>query len=126
MAGKTLLAKTLARFADVPFVIADATAITQVGKAGSSILKISSMCAYSSVSWLSWQKKLIVYAIFFFLMPKQLPFQAGYSGEDVESIICNLLAVCNSLSLSFWPFMYSFGLSSVPNILVEYCFTLFS
>jgi hypothetical protein len=80
MAGKTLLAKTLARFADVPFVIADATAITQ----------------------------------------------AGYSGEDVESIICNLLAVCNSLSLSFWPFMYSFGLSSVPNILVEYCFTLFS
>jgi ATP-dependent Clp protease ATP-binding subunit ClpX len=78
--GKTLLAKTLARFADVPFVIADATAITQ----------------------------------------------AGYSGEDVESIICNLLAVCNSLSLSFWPFMYSFGLSSVPNILVEYCFTLFS
>uniref|UniRef100_A0A0E0PQE4 Clp ATPase C-terminal domain-containing protein n=1 Tax=Oryza rufipogon TaxID=4529 RepID=A0A0E0PQE4_ORYRU len=44
--GKTLLAKTLARFADVPFVIADATAITQ----------------------------------------------AGYSGEDVESIICNLLA----------------------------------
>jgi ATP-dependent Clp protease ATP-binding subunit ClpX len=28
--GKTLLAKTLARFANVPFVIADATAITQV------------------------------------------------------------------------------------------------
>uniref|UniRef100_A0A0E0L4Z6 AAA+ ATPase domain-containing protein n=1 Tax=Oryza punctata TaxID=4537 RepID=A0A0E0L4Z6_ORYPU len=44
--GKTLLAKTLARFANVPFVIADATAITQ----------------------------------------------AGYSGEDVESIIYNLLA----------------------------------
>jgi hypothetical protein len=28
--GKTLLAKTLARFVNVPFVIADATAITQV------------------------------------------------------------------------------------------------
>uniref|UniRef100_A0A0D9WJ04 AAA+ ATPase domain-containing protein n=1 Tax=Leersia perrieri TaxID=77586 RepID=A0A0D9WJ04_9ORYZ len=47
--GKTLLAKTLARFANVPFVIADATAITQ----------------------------------------------AGYSGEDVESIISNLLAAAN-------------------------------
>ncbi|KAG8086191.1 hypothetical protein GUJ93_ZPchr0010g9946 [Zizania palustris] len=41
--------KTLARFVDVPFVIADATTITQ----------------------------------------------AGYSGEDVESIICNLLAAAN-------------------------------
>jgi hypothetical protein len=28
--GKTLLAKTLARYVNVPFVIADATAITQV------------------------------------------------------------------------------------------------
>ncbi|GJN15045.1 hypothetical protein PR202_gb01931 [Eleusine coracana subsp. coracana] len=45
--GKTLLAKTLARFVNVPFVIADATAITQ----------------------------------------------AGYSGEDVESVIYKLLVV---------------------------------
>lgn len=29
--GKTLLAKTLARFVNVPFVIADATTLTQVG-----------------------------------------------------------------------------------------------
>jgi ATP-dependent Clp protease ATP-binding subunit ClpX len=28
--GKTLLAKTLARFVNVPFVIADATTLTQV------------------------------------------------------------------------------------------------
>ncbi|CAM0954369.1 unnamed protein product [Alopecurus aequalis] len=47
--GKTLLAKTLARFANVPFVIADATAITQ----------------------------------------------AGYSGEDVESIVYKLLAAAD-------------------------------
>lgn len=32
--GKTLLAKTLARFANVPFVIADATAITQTALSG--------------------------------------------------------------------------------------------
>lgn len=30
LAGKTLLAKTLARFVNVPFVIADATTLTQV------------------------------------------------------------------------------------------------
>nr|POE78849.1 clp protease regulatory subunit clpx1, mitochondrial [Quercus suber] len=46
--GKTLLAKTLARFVNVPFVIADATTLTQ----------------------------------------------AGYVGEDVESILYKLLAVC--------------------------------
>lgn len=30
VSGKTLLAKTLARFVNVPFVIADATTLTQV------------------------------------------------------------------------------------------------
>ncbi|KAJ1263789.1 hypothetical protein BS78_09G213700 [Paspalum vaginatum] len=47
--GKTLLAKTLARYVNVPFVIADATSITQ----------------------------------------------AGYSGEDVESVIYKLLAAAD-------------------------------
>ncbi|XP_047094869.1 CLP protease regulatory subunit CLPX1, mitochondrial-like isoform X1 [Lolium rigidum] len=35
--GKTLLAKTLARFANVPFMIADATAITQAGYSGEDV-----------------------------------------------------------------------------------------
>ncbi|KAK3138176.1 hypothetical protein QOZ80_5AG0365510 [Eleusine coracana subsp. coracana] len=35
--GKTLLAKTLARFVNVPFVIADATAITQAGYSGEDV-----------------------------------------------------------------------------------------
>ncbi|GAV66194.1 AAA_2 domain-containing protein/ClpB_D2-small domain-containing protein [Cephalotus follicularis] len=48
--GKTLLAKTLARFVNVPFVIADATTLTQ---------------------------------------------QAGYVGEDVESILYKLLTVAD-------------------------------
>ncbi|XP_051208520.1 CLP protease regulatory subunit CLPX1, mitochondrial isoform X2 [Lolium perenne] len=38
--GKTLLAKTLARFANVPFVIADATAITQAGYSGENVESI--------------------------------------------------------------------------------------
>ncbi|WVY96231.1 hypothetical protein V8G54_028382 [Vigna mungo] len=49
--GKTLLAKTLARFVNVPFVIADATTLTQAS------------------------------------------IEAGYVGEDVESILYKLLAV---------------------------------
>ncbi|KAM2704141.1 hypothetical protein EV1_033502 [Malus domestica] len=52
--GKTLLAKTLARFVNVPFVITDATTLTQA-KANTAIL------------------------------------QAGYVGEDVESILYKLL-----------------------------------
>ena len=47
--GKTLLAKTLARLVNVPFVTADATTLTQ----------------------------------------------AGYVGEDVESILLKLLQACN-------------------------------
>ena len=47
--GKTLLARTLARFANVPFASADATTLTQ----------------------------------------------AGYVGEDVESILYKLLAAAN-------------------------------
>ncbi|KAG5078369.1 hypothetical protein JHK82_057064 [Glycine max] len=53
--GKTLLAKTLARFVNVPFVIADATTLTQ-----------ASMYVFVH--------------------------EAGYVGEDVESILYKLLA----------------------------------
>jgi ATP-dependent Clp protease ATP-binding subunit ClpX len=35
--GKTLLAKTLARLIDVPFIIADATALTQAGYVGEDV-----------------------------------------------------------------------------------------
>ncbi|CAI0406131.1 unnamed protein product [Linum tenue] len=59
--GKTLLAKTLARFVNVPFVIADATTLTQAIEGKSSIGSASNS-------------------------------QAGYVGEDVESILYKLLA----------------------------------
>ncbi|KHN27868.1 ATP-dependent Clp protease ATP-binding subunit ClpX [Glycine soja] len=54
--GKTLLAKTLARFVNVPFVIADATTLTQA---------------------------------------KDSTLQAGYVGEDVESILYKLLVAAD-------------------------------
>jgi stage III sporulation protein SpoIIIAA len=42
--GKTLLAKTLARFVNVPFVIADATTLTQVKTSHWSPVYTSSCC----------------------------------------------------------------------------------
>ncbi len=38
--GKTLLAQTLARFLDVPFAIADATALTEAGYVGEDVENI--------------------------------------------------------------------------------------
>ena len=38
--GKTLLAQTLARFLDVPFTIADATALTEAGYVGEDVENI--------------------------------------------------------------------------------------
>lgn len=38
--GKTLLAKTLARLIDVPFIIADATCLTQAGYVGEDVESI--------------------------------------------------------------------------------------
>ncbi|KAF9667333.1 hypothetical protein SADUNF_Sadunf15G0012000 [Salix dunnii] len=62
--GKTLLAKTLARFVNVPFVIADATTLTQASWEGDSV----SIKCY---------------------------VQAGYVGEDVESILYKLLTAAD-------------------------------
>ncbi|RDX69054.1 CLP protease regulatory subunit CLPX3, mitochondrial, partial [Mucuna pruriens] len=62
--GKTLLAKTLARFVNVPLVIADATTLTQASM-------------YSLTRFDCLLTKVLV---------------AGYVGEDVESILYKLLA----------------------------------
>ncbi|CAI5963374.1 unnamed protein product, partial [Closterium sp. NIES-64] len=62
--GKTLLAKTLARFVNVPFAIADATTLTQAGYVGEDV-------------------EMILYKL----------LQAGYVGEDVEMILYKLLQV---------------------------------
>ncbi|PWA68575.1 ATP-dependent Clp protease [Artemisia annua] len=72
--GKTLLAKTLARFVNVPFVIADATTLTQ--------------CVMFTF--------LNHWPIVFYLLNVVYLFrimQAGYVGDDVESILHKLLTV---------------------------------
>ena len=73
--GKTLLAKTLARYVNVPFVIADATAITQVIVTGISdiffdvhtLIDPSFICCCPLYK-IRQTSKLTVFATFFFLM----------------------------------------------------------
>ncbi|KAG5007346.1 hypothetical protein JHK82_025264 [Glycine max] len=70
--GKTLLAKTLARFVNVPFVIADATTLTQA--IGSLVLR---------------QNFVVID------LKEDSTLQAGYVGEDVESILYKLLVAAD-------------------------------
>jgi hypothetical protein len=62
--GKILLAKTLARFVNVPFVIADATAITQVIMESSVVPIFVIILSVRDKQ----QTKLTVCAAFFFLI----------------------------------------------------------
>lgn len=139
--GKTLLAKTLARFVNVPFVIADATTLTQesfVFLCWSFIQSVvmfpfyfKSLCIMQwsalyalLINWLSWSQEYSTYMhhfLFRFLSKILLTMllriirvqcgfqlhvplilmaatpccslQAGYVGEDVESILYKLLTV---------------------------------
>ncbi|KAJ1427076.1 P-loop containing nucleoside triphosphate hydrolase [Sesbania bispinosa] len=80
--GKTLLAKTLARVVNVPFAIADATTLTQARQLSQHLL---SSYHYYFISFLdcvtdpSFTDKCTILS------------QAGYVGEDVESILYKLL-----------------------------------
>ncbi|KAJ4846917.1 CLP protease regulatory subunit clpx2, mitochondrial [Turnera subulata] len=80
--GKTLLAKILARIVDVPFVIADATSLTQA----------TSLPLHSSSSIFPLLSELYpfyhLHQTHSFLL---ISLQAGYVGEDVESILYKLL-----------------------------------
>ena len=56
MVGKTLLAKTMAKFLDVPLVICDCTALTQAGYVGedietviSKLLQVGLVCVHACV-----------------------------------------------------------------------------
>ncbi|KAF5800527.1 putative AAA+ ATPase domain, Clp protease, ATP-binding subunit ClpX [Helianthus annuus] len=70
--GKTLLAKTLARLVNVPFVIADATTLTQATTIHYYYL------SNRKINWLLFKCRC-----------------AGYVGEDVESILYKLLTVAD-------------------------------
>lgn len=111
--GKTLLAKTLARFVNVPFVIADATTLTQVKLGHSSCNNINCW----NWDWSCFSALLSVETWLFLLRHKMgLLLQAGYVGEDVESILYKLLTVSSCL--------YPFKTSS--SVAVAYCTSFLS
>ncbi|KAJ0046969.1 hypothetical protein Pint_05040 [Pistacia integerrima] len=85
LTGKTLLAKTLARFVNVPFVIADATTLTQASfqKIKHTVDEENRLYGSGSGSSVGYSK-----ALSFVLL-------AGYVGEDVESILYKLLTVAD-------------------------------
>ncbi len=78
--GKTLLAQTLARLLNVPFAIADATALTEAGYVGEDVenilLKLIQAADYDV-------KKADAVATAL--------TEAGYVGEDVENILLKLI-----------------------------------
>ncbi|OMO77518.1 hypothetical protein COLO4_25118 [Corchorus olitorius] len=85
--GKTLLAKTLARFVNVPFVIADATTLTQASLKSTliskNIVKLPLSNPFQSSLDLNYVREGATDVI----------WTAGYVGEDVESILYKLLTV---------------------------------
>ncbi|KAK2986644.1 hypothetical protein RJ640_011722 [Escallonia rubra] len=78
--GKTLLAKTLARFVNVPFVIADATTLTQASQLLISFPPFLANEEYRHNLPPTGNQPLF-------------SGKAGYVGEDVESILYKLLTV---------------------------------
>lgn len=50
--GKTLLAQTLAKMLNVPFAIADATALTEAGYVGEDVENIQKIILYHTAIWL--------------------------------------------------------------------------
>lgn len=59
--GKTLLAKTIAEIVDVPFVIADATTLTEAGYVGADVESILSKLLYASGGDINKAEKGIIY-----------------------------------------------------------------
>ena len=59
--GKTLLAKTLAKILDVPFVIADATSLTEAGYVGDDVEVCIQQLIMAADGDIEWAQKGIVY-----------------------------------------------------------------
>ncbi|KAK4365682.1 hypothetical protein RND71_013562 [Anisodus tanguticus] len=92
--GKTLLAKTLARFVNVPFVIADATTLTQARNRLAQGVE-SSVLATILQNLSSLQLQFSAESS----LHSPYSSAAGYVGEDVESILYKLLTA-ESLNIS--------------------------
>ena len=120
--GKTLLAKTLARLVNVPFAIADATSLTQASCFHLSLLDfgywlwqiVARMYYISEKHWdvlpfwksfwkMKWRfldgfKRRYYTGLHLSTTKTTLLVQAGYVGEDVESILYKLYVVWHAIT----------------------------
>uniref|UniRef100_A0ACD5T841 Uncharacterized protein n=1 Tax=Avena sativa TaxID=4498 RepID=A0ACD5T841_AVESA len=91
--GKTLLAKTLARFANVPFVIADATAITQAGYSGEDVESIVYKLLVAADFNVEAAERGIIYVDEVDKLAKQVACQEDWrdvSGEGVQQALLKI------------------------------------
>ena len=89
--GKTLLAQTLARILNVPFAIADATALTEAGYVGEDVENILLLGPTGCGKTLLAQTLAKILNVPFAIADATALTEAGYVGEDVENILLKLI-----------------------------------
>jgi ATP-dependent Clp protease ATP-binding subunit ClpX len=89
--GKTLLAQTLARMLNVPFAIADATALTEAGYVGEDVENILLLGPTGCGKTLLAQTLARMLNVPFAIADATALTEAGYVGEDVENILLKLI-----------------------------------
>jgi len=94
--GKTLIAKTLARFLDVPFAIADATSITEAGYVGEDVENVLLRLIQASNFDIERAERGIIYIDEIAKKGPNVSITRDVSGEGVQQALLKILEGCVS------------------------------